>query len=41
VGMSLRLDPAEVTRLDSQLQSSGIVTLSELRRRYSMVSQRS
>ncbi|SHH62185.1 hypothetical protein SAMN05444169_8408 [Bradyrhizobium erythrophlei] len=35
VEMSWRFDPAEVKRIDSQLRSAGIVTLSELRRRYS------
>jgi hypothetical protein len=35
VEMSLHFDHAEVEELDSQLRSSGIVTLSELRRRYS------
>jgi len=35
VEMSSRFDPAEVQKLDSQLRSHGIVTLSELRRRYS------
>jgi hypothetical protein len=35
VEMSMHFDPAEVRRLDSQLRSAGIVTLSELRRRYS------
>ena len=33
--MSLHFDHAEVEKLDSQLRSSGIITLSELRRRYS------
>ena len=35
VEMSLHFDHAEVEKLDSQLRSRGIVTLSELRRRYS------
>ncbi len=35
VEMSLNFDHAEVEKLDSQLRSRGIVTLSELRRRYS------
>ncbi|MBP0115727.1 MULTISPECIES: hypothetical protein [Bradyrhizobium] len=35
VEMSLRFDHKEVEKLDSQLRSRGIVTLSELRRRYS------
>jgi len=35
VEMSLHFDHAEVEKLDSQLRSCGIVTLSELRRRYS------
>jgi hypothetical protein len=35
VEMSLHFDHAEVETLDSQLRSRGIVTLSELRRRYS------
>jgi hypothetical protein len=35
VEMSLHFDHAEVTKPDSQLRSSGIITLSELRRRYS------
>jgi hypothetical protein len=35
VDMSSRFDHVEVKRLDSQLRSRGIVTLSELRRRYS------
>jgi hypothetical protein len=35
VEMSFHFDPAEVEKLDSQLRSRGIVTLSELRRRYS------
>ena len=35
VEMSIRFDHAEVEKLDSQLRSRGIVTLSELRRRYS------
>src|SRR5216684_8018923 len=35
VEMSLHFDPAEVEKLDSQLRSHGIVTLSELWRRYS------
>ena len=35
VEMSLHFDHAEVKKLDSQLRSSGIITLSELRRRYS------
>jgi hypothetical protein len=35
VEMSFHLDHAEVERLDSQLRGRGIVTLSELRRRYS------
>jgi hypothetical protein len=32
---SLHFDPKEVERLDSELRERGIVTLSELRRRYS------
>ncbi|QQO32268.1 hypothetical protein JJC00_27345 [Bradyrhizobium diazoefficiens] len=35
VEMSLHFDHAEVEKLDSQLRSRGIITLSELRRRYS------
>jgi hypothetical protein len=35
VEMSFRFDHSEVEKLDSQLRSRGIVTLSELRRRYS------
>jgi hypothetical protein len=35
VEMSLRFDHEEVEKFDSQLQSRGIVTLSELRRLYS------
>jgi hypothetical protein len=35
VEMSLHFDHEEVEKLDSQLRSRGIVTLSELRRRYS------
>jgi hypothetical protein len=35
VEMSLHFDHAEVEKFDSQLRSRGIVTLSELRRRYS------
>jgi len=35
VEMSLHFDHAEVEKLDSQLRSRSIVTLSELRRRYS------
>ena len=35
VEMSFHFDHAEVEKLDSQLRSRGIVTLSELRRRYS------
>ena len=35
VEMSSRFDHAEVEKLDSQLRSRGIVTLSELRRRFS------
>jgi len=35
VEMSLHFDHQEVEKLDSQLRSRGIVTLSELRRRYS------
>jgi hypothetical protein len=35
VEMSIHFDPAEVEKLDFQLRSRGIVTLSELRRRYS------
>jgi hypothetical protein len=35
VEMSFRFDHAEVEKLDSELRSRGIVTLSELRRRYS------
>src|SRR5436305_427351 len=35
VEMSFHLDHSEVEKLDSQLLSHGIVTLSELRRRYS------
>ena len=35
VEMSLYFDHEEVEKLDSQLRSHGIVTLSELRRRYS------
>jgi hypothetical protein len=35
VDMSLHFDYAEVEKLDSQLRKRGIVTLSELRRRYS------
>jgi hypothetical protein len=33
--MSFRFDHAEVERLDSQLRGRGLITLSELRRRYS------
>ena len=35
VEMSLHFDHMEVEKLDSQLGSRGIITLSELRRRYS------
>jgi hypothetical protein len=35
VEMSFHFDHSEVEKLDSQLRSRGIVTLSELRRRYS------
>jgi hypothetical protein len=35
VEMSLRFDHEEVEKFDTQLQNRGIVTLSELRRRYS------
>jgi len=35
VEASLHFDPKEVERLDSELRARGIVTLSELRRRYS------
>jgi hypothetical protein len=35
VEMSLHFDHAEVEKFDSQLRSRGIITLSELRRRYS------
>jgi hypothetical protein len=35
VEMSLRFDHAEAKKLDAQLRCGGIVTLSELRRRYS------
>jgi hypothetical protein len=35
VEMSLHFDHTEVEKLDAQLRSRGIVTLSELRRRYS------
>ena len=35
VEMSIHIDHTEVEKLDSQLRSRGIVTLSELRRRYS------
>jgi predicted ATPase len=35
VEMSLHFDHAEVAKLDSELRSRGIVTLSELRRQYS------
>jgi hypothetical protein len=35
VEMSFHFDHAEVEKLDSELRSRGIVTLSELRRRYS------
>src|SRR6266700_7408151 len=35
VQMSFHFDHSEVEKLDSQLRSRGIVTLSELRRRYS------
>jgi hypothetical protein len=35
VEMSLRFDHAEVAKLDSELRSRSIVTLSEVRRRYS------
>jgi hypothetical protein len=35
VEMSFRFDHAEVERLDSQLRGRGLITLSELRRRYS------
>jgi hypothetical protein len=35
VEMSFHFDHTEVEKLDSQLRSRGIVTLSELRRRYS------
>jgi hypothetical protein len=35
VEMSLHFDYAEIDKLDSELRSRGIVTLSELRRRYS------
>jgi hypothetical protein len=35
VQMSFQFDHSEVEKLDSQLRNRGIVTLSELRRRYS------
>src|SRR5712672_1970776 len=35
VEMSFHFDHAEVEKLDSELRSRGIITLSELRRRYS------
>jgi hypothetical protein len=35
VEMSLHFDQTEVEKLDSRLRRRGIVTLSELRRRYS------
>jgi hypothetical protein len=35
VEMSVHFDHAEVEKLDSQLRNRGIITLSELRRRYS------
>jgi hypothetical protein len=41
VEMSLHFDHAEVEKFDSQLRSRGIITLSELRRRYSKAMQRS
>ena len=40
VEMSDEMQPAEIARLDAELRSRGIVTLSEMRRRYSRAYKR-